>query len=186
MRVLFSSVVGAIAALVIVAINVDAQSAQYYVLDGFGGVHAGGGAAAIAPATPYFGFDVAQDIAYLPRSGSRSGGVMAYWSLTASAACTQGGALLSSSPNPRPPYFRLRHRPSHHFSQRPDPRRGKRRRPLDVPEHHFILLHRASFFHDRGSGRRFSAVHCVDERQLHQRWRNGDDAGERGRRLHGR
>jgi len=42
------------------------QEGQFYVLDGFGGVHAGGGAPAISPATPYFGFDVAVDLTYVP------------------------------------------------------------------------------------------------------------------------
>lgn len=33
-----------------------------YVLDGFGGVHSGGGAPVMSPATPYFGFDAARDL----------------------------------------------------------------------------------------------------------------------------
>lgn len=43
--------------------------AQHYVLDGFGGVHAGGGAPLISPGTPYFGFDIAADIAHVPGTG---------------------------------------------------------------------------------------------------------------------
>jgi len=34
----------------------------YYVLDGYGGVHAGGGASALSPPTPYFGWDIAKDM----------------------------------------------------------------------------------------------------------------------------
>jgi len=33
-----------------------------YVLDGLGGLHPGGGAAPMSPATPYFGFDIAVDL----------------------------------------------------------------------------------------------------------------------------
>ena len=33
-----------------------------YLLDGFGGLHSLGGAPAIVPAPPYFGFDVAEDV----------------------------------------------------------------------------------------------------------------------------
>ena len=39
-----------------------ASISGYYVLDAFGGVHAGGGAAALLPATPYFGFPIARDL----------------------------------------------------------------------------------------------------------------------------
>lgn len=46
----------------VVATPVHAQQTSYYVLDGFGGVHAGGNAPGIS-GTPYFGFDVARDIA---------------------------------------------------------------------------------------------------------------------------
>jgi hypothetical protein len=42
------------------AVALVAQYAPYYVLDGYGGVHAGGGAPAITPATPYFGWDIAK------------------------------------------------------------------------------------------------------------------------------
>lgn len=37
-------------------------AANFYVLDGFGGVHAGGGAPVLNPTTPYFGFDIARDL----------------------------------------------------------------------------------------------------------------------------
>lgn len=62
--------IGLGALVVIVAImfatNGYSHHAQYYVLDGFGGVHAGGGAAAAPAGIPYFGFDIAKDIAYVP------------------------------------------------------------------------------------------------------------------------
>jgi hypothetical protein len=35
----------------------------YYVLDGFGGIHAGGGAQKIIPPTPYFGWNIARGLA---------------------------------------------------------------------------------------------------------------------------
>lgn len=42
------------------------QYAPFYVLDGFGGVHAGGGAPTITPAPTYFGWDIAKAIDYVP------------------------------------------------------------------------------------------------------------------------
>jgi len=39
-----------------------AATPGYYVLDGFGGVHAGGGAPVRVPATPYWGWDIAHDL----------------------------------------------------------------------------------------------------------------------------
>ena len=63
-RIAFCTLVLALA--VLIPLGGDAQQAPFYVLDGFGGVHAGGGAPVIAPGTPYFGFDVAKDIAYVP------------------------------------------------------------------------------------------------------------------------
>ena len=41
---------------------VELAATGVYVLDGFGGVHAGGGAPILLPGTPYFGFDVVQDL----------------------------------------------------------------------------------------------------------------------------
>jgi len=38
------------------------ETGGFYVLDRFGGLHAGGGAPVLLPGTPYFGFDVAQDL----------------------------------------------------------------------------------------------------------------------------
>jgi len=48
------------------SIPLVSQYAPFYVLDGYGGVHAGGGAPVISPATPYFGWNIAKDIAHLP------------------------------------------------------------------------------------------------------------------------
>ena len=47
-----------------VAGDMELASTGYYVLDRFGGVHAGGGALVVtwSSATPYFGFDIARDI----------------------------------------------------------------------------------------------------------------------------
>ena len=42
--------------------NTIQEHAHFYVLNAFGAVHAGGGAPAINPATPNFGFDIAADI----------------------------------------------------------------------------------------------------------------------------
>lgn len=63
-----SRVIGVLVVLVTIlfAANGYSDHAQYYVLDGFGGVHAGGGAAAVGPGIPYFGFDIAKGIAYVP------------------------------------------------------------------------------------------------------------------------
>jgi hypothetical protein len=51
--------------LFFVSIPAMAQYFPFYVLDGYGGVHAGGGAVAITPATPYFGWDIAKAIEYV-------------------------------------------------------------------------------------------------------------------------
>lgn len=87
-------------AMTLVALPVAAQQAQYYVLDGFGGVHAGGGAPIITPATPYFGFDIAKDVVYVP--GTSGGGILV---LDGFGGVHAGGALPSSSANPRTPYW---------------------------------------------------------------------------------
>jgi len=84
-----------------------AQHAQYYVLDGFGGVHAAGGAAVISPATPYFGFDVAADIAYVPL-GTTAGHGDGILVLDEFGGVHSGGALASAPPVPTPPYFGFR------------------------------------------------------------------------------
>ena len=40
--------------------DLELAEVGYYVLDGDGGVHAGGGAPAVSPPTPFFGFDIAR------------------------------------------------------------------------------------------------------------------------------
>ena len=55
------------------AVALIAQYAPYYVLDGYGGVHAGGGAPAITPATPYFGWNIARDLVHIAVATSNSG-----------------------------------------------------------------------------------------------------------------
>lgn len=78
--------------------------AAHYVLDAFGGVHAGGGAPVISPATPYFGFDVATDIAYIPvGTGTAQGDgilVLDKW-----GGVHTGGSLSYAPPLGRTPYF---------------------------------------------------------------------------------
>ena len=58
----------AVFALFVISAPTFGQYAPYYVLDGYGGVHAGGGAAAISPKTPYFGWDIARGMDYVPVS----------------------------------------------------------------------------------------------------------------------
>ena len=66
----------------------------YYVLDGYGGVHAGGGASNFVSAPPYFGWDIARDLELNPASG---GGYIldGYGGLHAA-----GGAAAISPPTP--------------------------------------------------------------------------------------
>ena len=92
---------------VLLAAPAVGQHAQYYVLDGFGGVHAAGGAAVISPATPYFGFDVAADIAYVPL-GTAAGHGDGILVLDEFGGVHSGGALASAPPVPSPPYFGFR------------------------------------------------------------------------------
>ena len=78
--------------------------APHYVLDAFGGVHAAGGAPVIAPATPYFGFDVAQSIEYIPIGTAAASGdgvlVLDKW-----GGVHRGGALAANPPSSTTPYF---------------------------------------------------------------------------------
>jgi hypothetical protein len=74
-----------------------AQYAGYYVLDGYGGVHAGGGAAAITPATAYFGWDIAKDIAFIPVAYSDSVHGDGYLVLDGYGGIHRGGKLASIS-----------------------------------------------------------------------------------------
>ena len=87
--------------ILVMAEGIQAQ-VQYYVLDGFGGVHAGNGAAAISPATPYFGFDIATDIAYAP--GFTSDGILV---LDGFGGVHPGGGLLGLVASDTP-YFGFR------------------------------------------------------------------------------
>ena len=43
-------------------VDLELAATGFYVLDGLGGVHAGGGAPLLNPATPYFGFDITRDL----------------------------------------------------------------------------------------------------------------------------
>jgi len=88
----------------LVAGGAEAQHAPYYVLDGFGGIHAGGGAGAIFPSTPYFGFDAAVEIAYVP-VGSLSGHGDGVLVLDGFGGVHAGGVLAASPPGNPTPYF---------------------------------------------------------------------------------
>ncbi len=80
-----------------------AQHAEYYVLDGFGGVHSGDGAPAILGA-PYFGFDIARDIIYVP-VGTTSASGNALLILDGFGGVHAVGALTADPPVFAPPYF---------------------------------------------------------------------------------
>jgi len=71
--------------------------ADHYVLDGFGGVHAGGGAPVISPATPYFGFDVAVSVEYVAvgTATATGDGLLV---LDAFGGVHPGGALVGNPP----------------------------------------------------------------------------------------
>lgn len=84
------------------ALSAGAQEAQYYVLDAFGGVHAGNGAPSIAPATPYFGFDVAADVEYFQPQGAHAAGLLV---LDKFGGVHPGGGLTAEPNNPPTPYF---------------------------------------------------------------------------------
>ena len=103
MRQLRVLAVGALSTLLALTIAPSwAQQKGYYVLDGFGGVHAGGGAPAVTPQTPYFGFDAAEDIVYVPTgSGGRDGVVV----LDAFGGLWPAGEIAADSLDPRTPYF---------------------------------------------------------------------------------
>lgn len=97
--------VALVAILAVWALPALAQNhAPHYVLDAFGGVHAAGGAPAIVPATPYFGFDVAASIEYIPIGTAAASGdgilVLDKW-----GGVHRGGALASNPPSSTTPYF---------------------------------------------------------------------------------
>ncbi len=102
-RAMLSVAVLVCAAVAVVA-AAQAQEAQYYVLDAFGGVHAGDGAPAISPSTPYFGFDVAADIEYIPVGTSTAvgDGIIV---LDDFGGVHYGGALATDPPGFPTPYF---------------------------------------------------------------------------------
>lgn len=73
------------------------NQAEYYVLDGFGGVHAGGGAPAVTGATPYFGFDIARSLVFVPGTNGRG-----FLVLDGFGGVHRGGGL---GPITQTPYF---------------------------------------------------------------------------------
>ncbi len=87
------------------ALPAAAQQPDHYVLDGFGGVHAGGGAPALSPPPPYFGFDVAIDVEYVPTEvfyADRSGVLV----LDAFGGVHRGGGVVNVPPGRvGTPYF---------------------------------------------------------------------------------
>ncbi len=92
-------------ATVVYGVPVLAQDhAHHYVLDAFGGVHAGGGAPAVVPATPYFGFDIAADIEFVP-VGTPSAVGPGILVLDKFGGVHAGGALAADQPSGATPYF---------------------------------------------------------------------------------
>ena len=86
-----------ILALAVAAFSPAAALAQAgYVLDGFGGIHAMGGAPVLLPATPYFGFDVTSAI-QVTENGT------GYYVLDSFGGIHAGGT--ATVPSPLPPYF---------------------------------------------------------------------------------
>lgn len=81
--------------LAVALVGTPAFAQEGYVLDGFGGVHSINGAMTITPATPYFGFDVAESIQVLP-------GGEGYYVLDAFGGLHAGGTAPTPTP---PPYF---------------------------------------------------------------------------------
>ena len=67
-----------------------AQQGHHYVLDAYGGIHAGGGAPALNPGTPYFGFDVAVDLEFAAGFG--------FYVLDAFGGIHAGGGAPAMSP----------------------------------------------------------------------------------------
>lgn len=100
-RILLSLVV--LVAATFIAATGHANHAAFYVLDGFGGVHAGGGAGAVA-GIPYFGFDIAKGIVYIPL-GTALGSGDGILVLDGFGGIHEGGALVSDPVAPKTPYF---------------------------------------------------------------------------------
>jgi hypothetical protein len=91
-------------ALFIISTPSFSQTWPYYVLDGYGGVHAGGGAATISPATPYFGWDIAKGIDYFAVANSASNYGHGILVLDGYGGVHKGGKLLGQSISATP-YF---------------------------------------------------------------------------------
>jgi hypothetical protein len=80
------------------------QIVPFYVLDGYGGVHAGGGAVAITPSTPYFGWDIAKSIEYVAVGFSTETYGDGYLVLDGYGGIHQGGKLYTI-PLSKTPYW---------------------------------------------------------------------------------
>lgn len=89
--------------LLVAAAPAWAQHTQYYILDGYGGIHSGDGAPAITGA-PYFGWDIARDIAYIPvgTPSSIGDGMLV---LDGFGGAHAAGALIADPSSTTPPYF---------------------------------------------------------------------------------
>ena len=81
------------------------QYVPHYVLDGYGGVHAGGGAGSISPATFYFGWDIARALQYVPVAVSSSTYGHGTLVLDGYGGVHRGGKATSVSISPITPYF---------------------------------------------------------------------------------
>jgi hypothetical protein len=90
--------------MLLFSIPLLSQYAPFYVLDGYGGVHAGGYAPAITPGTPYWGWDIAKSIDYVPVAYSSSIYGDGYFVLDGYGGVWQGGKLASIS-MPKTPYW---------------------------------------------------------------------------------
>jgi hypothetical protein len=83
-----------------------AQYFGYYVLDGYGGVHRGGGAPAISPSPSYFGWDIAKALEYVPVGYSQTTHGHGLMVLDGYGGVHLGGALKGVTPSIQPtPYF---------------------------------------------------------------------------------
>jgi hypothetical protein len=101
---MFAMFVTTLAASTLALPALSQNHAEHYVLDGFGGVHAGGGAPVISPATPYFGFDVAADLEFVAvgTAAATGNGLLV---LDKFGGVHRGGALVAQPPGGATPYF---------------------------------------------------------------------------------
>ncbi len=81
------------------------NAAPYYVLDGYGGVHAGGGAPTISPSTPYFGWDIAKAVQFVPVASSSSNYGDGIFVLDGYGGIHKGGKLSGVTTTPNTPYW---------------------------------------------------------------------------------